>query len=888
MADWSIILNTIKRTSLLVFLCFFSTKAICQEDILERKIKLEQKKISVRRLLTQVLPQAGVSLSYNDQLIPFNKKLTFYQSRQKLEVILSKICENADLSYTTSNNQILFKFYDRPDSDFSFTISGRVRDRHSGELLSGSSIVASGASVGVTSNGYGYFSLALPKGKHKIMVSYLGYKPMIQELDLKRDMKFDYHLKPQTFELNDVVVEGKQEIDVPVESIMAGVNKLNMELIGDIPYFMGEVDVFQGSLLLPGILNVGEGTSGVNVRGGASDQNLILLDEAVIYNSNHLFGLVSVFNPDAVKDVEIYKGSYPSKYGGRLSSVMHVRHRDGNNKELHFSGGIGLITSRLLLEGPIKKIKSSFLISARSTFWDFFIRNAENPTIRDSRANFQDLNAKFNYNINNKNKIYFSGYIGADENKFGLDVLRKWGNRLFSIRWNRIHSDRLFYNMTFYLSRYRYRVIEENEIENSVGTSKILDYALKGDFTYFFKPNNLIEYGLSLVYHRLSPGNRIQTISGINNEIKLDNEQALEADIYIANERNLFHNLKISYGIRGSLFSNRGPGSVFQYEKGAPKSLETIIDTLNFASGESIRNFYNLQPRFSLNYQMNNNSSIKFNYLNAVQYMHLLSNTLSPTSSDIWQLSGTYIPPSVSNQVSIGYYKSIKKQKVEASAEFFYKTNTDIIDYKNGADLQFNNAIEKELLTGNSRAYGLEVFVKKDIGNLSGWISYTLSKSEKQVKGQFSGESINNGDFFPSDFDRTHDFSIAAIYKATKRWTFSSNFVYYTGRPYSFPDSKYSVDGLVVPHYPNRNRQRLAPYHRLDLSARLEGKKFNKKGKERKSESYWVFSIYNVYSRRNTQAYFFRQNEDDPNRTETIRYSVLGVAVPSVTYNFRF
>jgi len=834
------------------------------------------------------LPQAGIVLSYNDQLIPLNKKITFYKPRPKLGAILSEICKNEDLTFSLANNQILFSFYDRPDTDFSFNIRGRVRNKYSGELLLGATIQEVGTDKGVISNGYGYFSLALSKGNHQIRVSYLGYKPMIHELDLQKNMNFDYQLEPHVFELEDLVIEGKQEIDIPLENVMSGVNKLNMELVGDIPYFLGEVDVFQGSLLLPGIQNVGEGTSGINVRGGASDQNLILLDEAVIYNSNHFFGLISVFNPDAVNDVEIFKGSYPSKYGGRISSVMHVRHRDGNNKEMHLSGGIGLITSRLLLEGPIRKDKSSFLISGRSTFWDFFTRGAENPTISNARANFQDLNTKVNYNINEKNKIYFSGYIGADENKFGLDVLRRWGNRLFSIRWNKIQSDRLFYNLTFYVSRYRYRVIEEDEIENFVGTSKIIDYALKTDFTYYFKPNNLIEYGISIVYHQLSPGNRIQTISGINTDIKLENEQAFEADIYLANERNLGEKLKISYGLRGSIFSNRGPGSVFLYERGKPKSMNTIIDTLKFDVGESIKNFYNIQPRLSLNYQVNKSSSVKFNYLNAVQYMHLLSNTLSPTSADIWKLSGSYIPPSVTNQFSLGYYKIYSRRKTEASIEVFYKHNSNIVDYKNGADLQFNSAIEKELLNGDSRAFGLELFAKKEIGNLTGWISYTLSKSEKQVKGQFAGEAINNGDYFPTDYDRTNDFSAALIFNTNKRWTFSSNFVYYTGRPFSFPDAKYTLDGLTIPHFPNRNQQRLAPYHRLDFSARLAGKKFRKNGKEKKSESYWVFSVYNAYNRRNTQTYFFRQNEEDPTKTETIRYSVLGVAVPSITYNFRF
>jgi hypothetical protein len=868
-------------------LCLNNT-VIGQVDVLQVRVKLENRKTTVRRLMKEVLPNAGIELSYSDKFIPFGKKIEFNQHRPKIYTILSNICRNNDLAYNINGNEVQFRYYDRPDSDFEFVISGRVRDKFTGELLVGANISVLGTQIGVITNDYGYFSITLPKGDHEIAVSYLGYGAIIQTLFLEKHMKFDYQLKSKSYELKDILVEGKEEIDVPLENVMSGVNKLNMDVVGDIPYFLGEVDVFQGALLLPGILNVGEGALGVNVRGGSADQNLILMDETIVYNAHHLFGLISVFNPDAVKDVQIFKGSYPSKYGSRNSSVMHVRHKDGNSKEFQASGGIGLITSRLLIEGPIKKDTSSFLIAARSTFWDLITREANNPTIRDSRANFQDLNAKVSYNINDKNRLYLAGYVGADENKFGLDVLRKWGNRMASIRWNKIHSDRLFYNTTLSISRYRYRVLDQDEEENSVGTSKIIDYTLKSDFTYFFKPNNLIEYGLSLIYHQLSPGNRNQVISGVNKVIDIETEQALEADLYLANERNISKKLKMSLGLRASLFSKRGPGTVFKYQQGVVKSIESIIDTLIYNNDESIQNYFNLQPRVSLNYQLSSKASLKLNYLNSVQYLHLLSNTLSPTSSDIWKLSDNYISPSVTNQLSIGYYKTINKQKFQFSAEIFYKYNDKIVDYKNGADLLFNSAVEKELLIGNSRAYGLELFVKKDIGNLSGWIGYTLSKSEKRVKGNFIGESINDGKYFPTDFDRTHDFSAAIIYHMNKRWTFSSNFVYYTGRPFSFPDSKYSVDGLIVPHYSNRNLQRLSPYHRLDIAARLEGKSVRKNGIRKKNESYWVFSVYNAYSRKNTQSYFFRENEDNPLDTETIRYSILGFMVPSVTYNFTF
>ncbi|WP_456459324.1 TonB-dependent receptor [Reichenbachiella sp.] len=886
-------LDSLDQVIVRKFICALLTLLICmselyaQESILDRRVILYKKKYKTKDILESLLPEQGVKVAYHDNIIPLKKEIEFGKTKETdVKDILSRICHNENLDYAYLNGQLMIRYYDRPENEYKYSISGLVEDAASGEALIGATVYIKNIETGLATNGYGFYAFTLPKGKYDLIVSFIGYHPISHAIELNKDFQFNFQLIENSVQLDNVVIEEQELFDIKAQNVLLSSNKLDMEMAGQIPY-IAEVDVFQSSMLLPGISNVGEGVSGVNVRGSASDANLIMLDEAVIYNSNHFFGLVSVFNPDAVKDVEILKGDLPAKYGGRTSSVMHIRQREGNENEFHLSGGLGLITSRIMFEGPILDGNANYLLSARSTFWDLILRNTKSPTLANSRVSFQDINTKVKFNVNNKNKIYFSGYFGADANQFGIDALQKWGNRVLSVRWNKIHRGKHFMNVTSYFSQYEYRVIEESESADFVGTSRVSDLAVKFDMTSYYNPRNIFEYGGDVVAHMMNPGERVPGIGSSENFVKLNNELGLEPSVYLTNERH-FGDFSLSIGARYSGFYNTGKSDVYIYEAGQEKLLETRVDTISAGDKEARTFYHNLLPRLSLKYQLNPNMSLKVGHFASVQYMHLLSNTLSPASSDLWQISGKYLLPTTMHQTTIGLYQYVNRFDMDISLEFYYRKIQDVVDYKNGADLLFNESIETEILIGKERAFGMELFLKKKFGKLTGWLGYTLSRSERQVDGELKAERINNGEFFPTNYDRTHDVAITGIYQLTPHLSLSSSFVYYTGKPFSFPTSKYEIDGLQVPHHPNRNLDRLSEYHRLDIAATLNLKKTRKNGKERRAESSWVFSIYNVYARRNAQTYYFRESEEQPGVSVVEKLSVLGTMIPSVTYNFRF
>jgi hypothetical protein len=665
------------------------------------------------------------------------------------------------------------------------------------------------------------------------------------------------------------------------------VNALSIKTIKNMPVVLGEVDVIKSITLLPGVTNAGEGSSGFNVRGGGADQNLILLDEATIFNSSHLFGFFSVFNPDAIKDIKLYKGGIPAKYGGRVSSVLDIYQKEGNSSEFHMNGGIGLISSRLLAEGPIKKDKGSFLLGGRSSYAHLFLPLFD----LDNVAYFYDLNTKLSYRINDKNSVFLSGYFGRDVFEIADSFENTYGNTVVNFRWNHLFSDKLFSNLSLIYSDYYYGLtLDFVEFDWESG---IRNFNLKYDFKHYISNNFKLEYGLNSMYYKFNPGeiNPTNEDSGIN-PFKLTDKYAFENAIYIDAEHKLIDKLFVSYGARFSTFHRLGQNELNLYDNNNPVIFNEDIgiyekanpvDIATFDRNDVIESFSNIEPRLSLAYQLSDNSSLKASYNRMSQYLHLLSNTSSPTPLDVWAPSGKYIQPQLLDQIAVGYFKTFKDNIFSLEVESFYKTIQNRIDYIDGADLIANDAIEQVILKGEARAYGLEVLFSKNEGKLQGWLAYTLSKSEQRTSGRTAIETgINNSEWYNTPFDKTHDISLTGSYELNKKWSFSSNFLYQTGQAATFPNGQYQYNGIVVPSFEARNSSRLPSYHRLDIAANYNPNPDSNKN----FKGEWVFGIYNIYNRRNAANITFRENRMS-GTNEAVRLSIFGI-VPSVSYNFKF
>lgn len=761
-------------------------------------------------------------------------------------------------------------------SDAKVTLSGYIRDAADGEALIGASVYIKELQTGTISNTYGFFSLSIPEGNYTLTFSYIGYQSQTQEIELRQSKTFNIELLTEDVALEEIVISADRP-DANVENVEMSTNVVSMTEVKQIPQLLGEADVIRSIQLLPGITTVGEGATGFNVRGGNIDENLILLDEAPVFSSSHLFGFFSVFNADAVKDVKIYKGGIPAYYGGRLSSVLDVRQKEGNMKEFGGEGGIGLISSRLLLEAPLQKDKSSFMIAGRRSYFDLFTRFSSDEDLKNTTLYFYDLNAKVNYIINDKNRIYLSGYFGRDVfglNEFGFD----WGNATATLRWNRVINSKLFANFTAVYSDYKYTLGSESDTESFDWISNIFNTNIKADFSYYINPNNTLEFGLNALYYKFKPGNvEVRRLNEEDINFDLESERALEPAVYISNEQKISDRLSVQYGLRYSWFYNIGRGTVYLYGE-SPRNKNNITDTLQYGSGEIIKSYEALEPRISGKFTLTPGSSIKASYNRMAQYLHLVSNTTAALPFDVWTPAGPFVKPARVDQFTLGYFRNFRDNSLEFSAEVYYKNYQDLLDYKDGAELLANQTLETELLSGNGRAFGLELLLRKQTGRLTGWIGYTLSRTERKVPG------INNDEYYPSNYDKPHDITVVASYELNQKWTVSANLSVMSGRPITYPNARYEIDGIIVPNFDNRNGARVPVYHRLDLSATYE--KPQKPG--RKWQSSWSFGIYNVYSRRNTFSIYFRQNEDISTKTEAVRYSIFGTAIPSVTYNFKF
>lgn len=752
-------------------------------------------------------------------------------------------------------------------------------------MLIGVSVVVEELKTGTVSNSYGYYALNLPNETYRLKFSYIGYEDQTQEISLTDNLTLDINLSEGSVLMKEVVVT-ESALDDPVRNTEMGVNKLQSKEIKKIPQLMGEVDIIRTLTLLPGVSTVGEGASGFNVRGGNVDQNLILGDEAPVYNSSHLLGFFSIFNADAVKEMKLYKGGVPASYGGRLSSVLDIRQKEGNSQRFAGTGGLGLLSSRLLLEGPIIKDKLSWMVAGRRSYADLFLQLSSDESLNRNILYFYDLNGKMNWRINSKNTVFVSGYYGRDvfgiQDAFNFD----WGNGTVTLRWNSILSNDLFANFTMVYSDYVYNLGTPTDQEFTFNwESRVQNYLTTAAFNWYKTPNLTIDFGLTNTWYTFDPAKITGSI-----ESQLDRMYATEPAAYLQFNQKINNRLTIDYGLRYSGFMQLGPGTVYQYEDGVSMEDTTVIGQTDYGNRETIASFFDangLEPRLAMTFLLNDEHSLKLSYNRMRQYIHLISNTTATTPIDIWRPSGTYIDPATADQVSIGYYlnATLWGARYDFSVETYYKRMSNIVDYKDGADLIFNDKIETELLAGEGRAYGLEVLMRKNSGKLTGWISYTLSRTERLVNGDYAGEQINNGEWYPANYDKTHDISIVATYEISEKWDVGAVWVFQTGRPITYPSARAEYEtGITYPVYNNRNGARTPTYHRLDLSAN-----YTPKPKENgKWESSWAFGIYNAYGRRNPYSVFFRQNEFNPQVTEAVRLSIFGTIIPSITYNFTF
>jgi hypothetical protein len=742
-------------------------------------------------------------------------------------------------------------------------LSGTVRDKKTGESLIKAVIrIQELPNAGIISNEYGFYSLSLPKGNYVAVASQVGYETLVQKIKLDSSVSIDFKLETKN-QLREVVVESSRKNDNLTKAQM-GTETINMSAISKVPVIFGEKDLLKTIQLLPGVKSAGEGNSGFFVRGGGADQNLILLDEAPVYNATHLLGFFSTFNSDAIKDATIIKGNSGSQYGGRLSSVLDVKMKEGNNQDYTVNGGLGLISSKVSIEGPLQKNKSSFILSGRRTYADMFLKATEK--FKDNILYFYDLNAKANYQINAKNKVYISGYFGRDELGLGQDFGIDWGNKTGTIRWNKIISNRLFLNTSLIYSDYNYNVKLKNGETNFNINSNIKDVNLKQDYTLYANGLNTLRFGFNSILHTITPS----TFSGtVINSVAKEGRNGLENALYLTNNYRANNQLTIDYGMRLSTYTLMG-GDVYNiYENGVVKS-SVKLNRSSFG-----KTYANLEPRITTNYRISDETSIKAGYARNVQHLHLLSNSVASSPSDQWIGNSYNIKPEIADQLSLGYVTKLFKSKFELTAETYYKYLQNQIDYKDGAEINTVSDVESVLLYGIGRAYGLELLLKKKEGRLTGWIGYTLSKTERKIDG------INEGKWYNARQDRTHDISVVGIYDLNERWSISGVFVYNTGDAVTYPTGKYNLQGQTLYQYAARNENRMPAYHRLDFSATYE------KNKTKRMHGSWNFSLYNVYGRENAFRISFKDDPNDPTRTQIIR-TALFKWVPSVTYQFKF
>ncbi|HWW38702.1 TonB-dependent receptor [Pedobacter sp.] len=852
------------------------------QSALEKRITIHLVNENLKAALDKISKVGGVKFTYNEQIAQSNLKVNLKVQGKTIKEVLNEIFSGKPYSFTLLDKEIFIRADDskskkpeagpaaiRGSGSGTFTLSGSIKAQKTGETLIAATIKVAGSQKSTLSNEYGFYSLSLPSGSYYVEVGAVGFKKYSAQIDLTANRIFNIDMEEDVNELSTVEITSsgsKRDLDNP----QMGMERLSIAETNNIPVLLGERDVIKAIQLLPGVKPSSEGGGGFFVRGGSADQNMILLDEAPVYNATHLVGFFSTFNSDAIKNVTLYKSGMPAQYGGRLSSVLDIKMNDGNNQKFGVSGGVGMISARVNVEGPIQKDKSSFLISARRTYLDMFLKLSGDTNLKNSSLYFYDVNMKANYFLGEKDRLFVSGYLGKDvlESK-GVNGIR-WGNSTATLRWNHIFNSKLFSNTSLIYSNYDYTIKSDGKGSTLSLFSQIRDFNVKEDLQWYANERNTISVGVNAIYHTIKPGE--VRASGDNGYVSQDlqNRYSIESAAYVSNTWKASDALSITYGLRASAFSILGKGDYYQINSDG-----LVTGTTSYKSGEVVKTYLNLEPRASAALQLNESSSVKASYVRNVQNLHLISNSTSTSPTDRWVASTNIIKPETSDQFSLGYYKNILDNIFDFTAETYYKSLKNQVDYKNGAEIFTNRPIETQLLFGIGRAYGIEFSLKKKTGRLTGWLAYTLSKSERKIDG------INNNNWYNARQDKTHDISVVMMYQLNPKWSLSANWVFSTGSAVTFPIGKYKVLDQNYFYYSNRNGDRMPNYHRLDLGAtRLlkQTKKFS---------SELNFSLYNAYGRQNAYEIRFKDNENDPSQTVAEQTSLFRF-IPSVSYNFKF
>lgn len=875
-------MNTKLRVSIMISLLALSQ--ICSAQAKE-KFSFKTEKIKLKEVFQEIQKHTNYKFSYKENLIARkNIELQTFKN-DNINSILSNILKNTRLNFLIHGKNIIII---KKNNIKHYNISGFVNEHSSGESLIGANIVCMDALKGTVSNNYGFYSLKLSEGQHNIKISFIGFHDIIKEIIVNDNMRLDIRLESEQSILNEIIVNNKNK-QSHIDNVDMGRQRMDVADIHSMPALLGEADVMKSLQMLPGIQSSGDASANMNVRGGTYDQNLILLDDVPVYNPTHALGFFSVFNPDAIKKVDVYKGGIPAQYGDRLSSVVDIRMKDGDMRKYKGSATIGSISSKILFEGPIKKDVASFMVSARYSYAGkaadaFALLGQSIPGIKDglndyregNDISFYDLNMKLNYKLNSNNRLFFSAYTGRDQFHFRLldeKSSMDWGNITSSLRWNHIFGDDLFANTSLIFSNFDYSYYVKDDVRDFEWSSNLQEIALKTDFDYFMNDKNKIKYGFALSYHRTNPG-RISPRSetSITKAYQMDENKSLKGSVYFSHEIDISKDLSVNYGFRYSAFANVGDGIVYDYKS---KDREEVIASKEYHKGDIQSFFHGIEPRFNLRYRVNNKQSIKMSYTRTKQYMHLLSASSFGLPTDVWYPVNKHIKPQVSDQLSLGYFRNIADNKWTSSVEVYYKGMSNQIDFKDHANLFLNSQVEQEILMGKGWAYGAEFLLKKEYGKLRAWFSYTWSKNERKIDG------INNNKAYATNYDKRHDISIYAKYELSKKLSLASNFVFSTGGAITTAKGSFDYQGVLFNHYSERNAYRLPNYHRLDVSMVLKQKK------HKNWEGEWVFAIHNIYNRHNAYSIYTKQDEQDLSTNQTYLVYMFG-AVPSVSYNIKF